>query len=100
MTYFFKIKDGKTYHCFHFGQVLTVQNYDHQKSISLIASVSSDDYYLFKIELDQDVIEERRDYEAVSESEFIRNYLEAEKAIRGYVSEHGDIFQIFQNQIQ
>ena len=100
MTYFFKFKDAEAYFCFHFGKVLSVRNYTEQKSIQLESSQVSFDYIQFKREMDEDIIEDRRDYEPISEYEFIRHYLESEKSIRGFISEHADIFQIFQNQNQ
>ena len=100
MTYFFKFKGEPAYHCFCFGKVLSVRNYTEQKSITIETSSVSFDYIQFKRELDEDFKQERCEFEPVSETEFIQNYLEAEKAIRGHVTEHKDIFQIFQNQIQ
>lgn len=100
MTYFFKFKGEPAYHCFHFGKVLSVRNFTEQKEIRIESSLHNYDYVMFKREMDEEVMDEKRDYEPVSEAEFIENYLAVEREIRGYVQEHKDIFKIFQNQIQ
>lgn len=100
MTYYFRFKSEPAYHCFHFGRVLSVRNYTEQKSITIEHSQLSFDYIQFKREMDEDFIEDRRDYEPVSDTEFIQNYLQVERSIRGHVQQHKDIFNIFQNQIQ
>lgn len=97
MTYYFKHIDTYTYFAAHRGSVLEVRNYELQKSIALVKDWNySADYQQFHMEVTEDMPDDKRDFEPISETEFIRNYNDVEMALTGYKNENQSIFTIIE----